>query len=156
MSPNRAIASGESNFSSPLAAAWNAALIFFKRTLPICAVHVHDGAGWAAALQCWEPNSEREREGQHGVFRLTAVVWPHDRMRQPPGLRRPVSRSLRLDRRLSGIGSQAVSVRGGRLSWRHLEMRRSAPANAPVRGHCLIERAISSTPGNRRASLPTS
>ena len=79
--------------------------------------------------------SEREREGQHGVFRLTAVVWPHDRMRQPPGLRRPASTSLRLDRRLSGIGSQAVSVRGGRLSWRHLEMRRSAPANAPVRGH---------------------
>ena len=29
---------------------------FFRRTVSICAVHVHDGAGWAAALQCWERN----------------------------------------------------------------------------------------------------
>jgi len=104
-------------------------------TVPICATYVHVAAGWAAALQCWEPNSEREREGQHEVFRLTAVVWPHNRMRQPRGLRRPASTSVRLDRRRSGIGSQAISVRGGRLSWRHLETRRSVPANAPVRGH---------------------
>ena len=37
-------------------------------------------------------------------------------------------------RRLSGLGPQAVSVRGGRLCRQHLEMRRPAGANPAVRG----------------------
>jgi transposase len=37
-------------------------------------------------------------------------------------------------RRLSGPGSKTLSVRGGRLRRRNLEMRRPAGANAPVRG----------------------
>src|SRR5271168_4750557 len=37
-------------------------------------------------------------------------------------------------RRLFGLGSKAISVRGGRLHRRHLEMRGQAGANPPVRG----------------------
>jgi hypothetical protein len=37
-------------------------------------------------------------------------------------------------RRLSGLGSRAVSVRGGRLRRQHIEMRGQARADPPVRG----------------------
>jgi hypothetical protein len=58
---------------------------------------------------------------------MTREVWRIDRrsFAHPPILGR---------RRLSGLGPQAASVGRGRLRRQHLEMRRPAGADPPVRG----------------------
>src|ERR1700678_1635249 len=83
--------------SSPLAAAWNAALIFKRTYLHAQSMSMKALAG-RPRYNAGNETSERECEGQHGVVRLTAVVWPHDQTRQPPGVRRPASAALRPDR----------------------------------------------------------
>jgi transposase len=62
-----------------------------------------------------------------GVGQLTALAFVAA-IDDPSRIRR--SRDVGA---LSGLGSKAISVRGGRLCWQHLEMRGQAGADTPVR-----------------------